>query len=389
MVAKIPVNPELLRWAVDRSGLSFSDFKEPVQAWISGDAQPTVRKLEGFARKAMVPFGYLFLASPPQESIGIPDFRTFRDERRRTFSPNLRDTITDIQRRQAWMRDYLIDAGNDPLPFVGTLKSGRRTTQAAETIRRQLRLSADWQTKQSSWEAALTELRLAMEAMGIFVSMTNQVGLNTRRPLNQEEFRGFVLIDDYAPWVFVNTNDTKSAQMFTLAHEMVHVWVGKPGLFNLEKLEAHNDDVEQFCNRVAAEFLLPQENFRQTWATTGTVAERCTAIAKLFKVSPLVVGRRAFELDLITSRSFFQFYREEMEKWRELKEQNKAKGKGAPVFWQQQRLRLGDRFGYAVAQAYAERKLLPSDAQDLTGFSRDTFSKYASGMLRSMRGANQ
>lgn len=387
MVAKIVVNPELLRWAVDRSGLSFSDFSEPVQDWISGDAQPTVRKLEGFARKAMVPFGYLFLASPPQESIGIPDFRTFRDEKRRTFSPNLRDTITDIQRRQAWMRDYLIEAGKDPLSFVGEIKLNQPTQQAADTIRQQLQLPADWQAKQSTWEAALTTLRLAIEGTGIFVSMTNQVGLNTRRSLNQEEFRGFVLIDDYAPWVFVNTNDTKSAQMFTLAHEMVHVWVGKPGLFNLEKLEAHDDIVEQFCNRVAAEFLLPEDKFAQAWARTGTVAERCTAISRTFKVSPLVAGRRAFELDLISSRAFFQFYREQMETWRELKEQNK--GKPAPVFWQQQRLRLGDRFGYAVAQAYAERKLLPSEALDLTGFSRETFSKYANSLLRSMRGAGQ
>lgn len=387
MVAKIPVNPELLRWAVDRSGLSYSDFREPVQEWISGDAQPTVRKLERFARKAMVPFGYLFLSSPPTESIGVPDFRTFRDEKRRTFSPNLRDTVADIQRRQAWMRDYLIDAGGDPLTFVGTINPNQSTKQAAETLRRQLRLSVDWQAKQSTWAAALTTLRLAIEKAGIFVSMTNQVGLNTQRPLNQEEFRGFVLIDDYAPWIFVNTNDTKSAQMFTLAHEMVHVWVGKPGLFNLEKLEAHADKVEQFCNRVAAEFLVPEDKFNQAWAGTGTIEERCTGIAKIFKVSPLVAGRRAFELELISSRAFSQFYQEQMENWRVLKDQKK--GNSIPVFWQQQRLRLGDRFGYAVAQAYAERKLLPSEALDLTGFKRETFSKYASNMLRRMREASQ
>ncbi len=194
--------------------------------------------------------------------------------------------------------------------------------------------------------------------------MTNQVGLNTRRALNQEEFRGFVLIDDYAPWIFVNTNDTKSAQMFTLAHEMVHVWVGKPGLFNLEKLEAHDDIVEQFCNWVAAEFLLPEDIFAQAWSGAGTVTERCAEIARRYKVSPLVAGRRAFELKLINSRAFFQFYQEQMESWRELKEQNK--GKPAPIFWQQQQLRLGDRFGYAIAQAYAERKLLPSEVKDLT-----------------------
>ncbi len=258
MVAKITVNPELLRWAVDRSGLSFSDFREPVQEWIRGDSHPTVRKLEGFARKAMIPLGYLFLASPPAESIGIPDFRTIRDEKRRTYSPNLRDTITDLQRRQAWMREYLIEAGNDPLAFVGSITLAQSPSQAAVVIRKELRLTAGWQGQQSDWEAALTMLRRAIEHAGIFISMTNQVGLNTRRALNQEEFRGFVLIDDYAPWIFVNTNDAKSAQMFTLAHEMVHVWMGKAGLFNLEKLEAHHDGIEQFCNRVLQSSCCPK-----------------------------------------------------------------------------------------------------------------------------------
>ena len=386
MTARISVNPELLRWAVDRSGLSLSDFSEPVQEWISGKSQPTARKLEDFARKAMVPLGYLFLLRPPQESIGIPDFRTFGDEKRRTFSPNLRDVVTDIQRRQVWMRDYLVDGGNEPLDFVGTLKSKTEVVQAADQIRGRLGLQSNWQLSQPTWESALTTLRRAMESIGIFVCVTNQVGLNTRRSLNHEEFRGFVLIDEYAPWVFVNSNDTKSAQMFTLAHEMVHVWLGKPGLFNLERFEVADDNNERFCNRVAAEFLIPKERFSAHWERSESlsVQERCAAIAKAFKVSPLVAGRRALELEYIRSKTFYEFYQQEMEKWAELKKTKREKP--APVFWQQQELRLGDRFGYAVAHAYSERRLLPSEAQDLTGFSRETFSKYAQEMIRGNSG---
>lgn len=388
MVTRIEIQPELLRWAVERSGLSYDDFKEPVQDWIRGDSLPTVRKLEGFARKAMVPFGYLFLQTPPRESIGVPDFRTFGDEQRRTFSPNLRDSITDIQRRQAWMREYLVEAGSDPIELVGTLKLSDSFDHAAWMIRQHLLLADDWQLQHRSWESALTALRRAIENAGVFVCMTNQVGLNTRRSLNQEEFRGFVLIDEFAPWIFVNTNDTKSAQMFTLAHEMVHVCVGTPGLFNLEKLESSDDRVEQFCNRVAAEFLLPKQRFLQSWTSTGDLQDRCSALAREFRVSPLVVGRRAFELELISRQAFFRFYHEAMEQWRDLKEFKKKEKKPAPVFWQQQQMRLGDRFGYAVAQAYAERKLLPTDAQDLTGFNRETFSKYARAMLRTSTGAS-
>ncbi|MCA9126620.1 MAG: ImmA/IrrE family metallo-endopeptidase [Planctomycetales bacterium] len=389
MVTRIAVQPEILRWAVERSGLSYRDFREPVREWIQGESQPTVRKLEDFARKAMVPFGYLFLKTPPVEPIVIPDFRTFRDEKLRTLSPNLRDSITDIERRQAWMRDYLIDMGSEPLAFVGSLKATVSQQRAAALIRKRLGLADNWQSQHSSWENALLGLRRSIEEVGVFVCMTNQVGLNTRRALDQNEFRGFVLIDDYAPWIFVNTNDTKSAQMFTLAHEMVHIWVGKPGLFNLEKLEASEDNVEQFCNRVAAEFLLPEERFRASWTKRGSLLSRCEQLASEFKVSPLVVGRRALELKLITRPAFFKFYEEQMEHWRDLKEFRRAAKKSIPVFWQQQDQRLGDRFGYAVAQAYAERKLLPSEARDLTGFSRDAFSKYAEGKLRQQLGATE
>ncbi|WP_417739278.1 ImmA/IrrE family metallo-endopeptidase [Rosistilla oblonga] len=389
MVTRVTVQPELLRWAVDRSGLSYGDFREPVDAWIRGESQPTLRKLEAFARKAMVPFGYLFLQDPPEEPIGIPDFRTFRDEKLRTFSPNLRDSLTDIQRRQAWMRDHLIDLGSEPLPFVGSLERPISFERAATLIRERLDLPDDWQTQQRTWELALTALRLSIEEAGVFVCMTNQVGLNTRRSLDPNEFRGFVLIDEYAPWIFVNTNDTKSAQMFTLAHEMVHIWVGKPGLFNLEKLAASDDGIEQFCNRVAAEFLLPRERFLSEWTKTGALRDRCVNLARVFKVSPLVVGRRAFELELISRTDFFTFYQEQMEQWRDLKALRKAEKKPIPVFWQQQDLRLGGRFGQAVAQAYAERKLLPSEARDLTGFSRDAFSKYADAKLLQRFGASE
>ena len=206
----------MITWAVNRSGLSLRDFNQPVQEWIKGDSKPTVRKLELFARKAMVPLGYLFLLSPPQESIGIPDFRTFGDEKRRTFSPNLHDIVIDIRRRQAWMRDYLIDAGNEPLDFVGKLKSSASVVRAADQIRSRLGLLSDWPLTQSTWEVALTTLRRAMEAIGVFVCVTNQVGLNTRRSLNHEEFRGFVLIDDYAPWVFVNPMPFKQSKSFSI-----------------------------------------------------------------------------------------------------------------------------------------------------------------------------
>lgn len=337
MANYIDINPPIIRWALERSGLTLNDFRLPVADWISGTAKPTLRMLEDFAKKAMVPFGYLFLNSPPVEKLPVPDFRTFRDESLRQFSPNLLDSINEIQRRQNWMREQLIEGGNAPLGFIGSVSSKDSVESAASSIRKVLQLSDNWTALAANWGSALRTLRAAIESAGVFVCVTNQVGLNTRRPLNHEEFRGFVLVDKYAPWIFVNANDTMSAQMFTLVHEMLYVLLGKSGLFNLEKFDVAEDDVERYCSQVAAEFLTPK------------------------------------------------FYGQEMENRQELKQRNK--NKPAQIFWQQQQLRLGDRFGYAVTQAYAARKLLPSEAQDLTGFSRGTFSKYAQGMIRRKSGA--
>lgn len=376
---EIIINPEVIRWAVNRSGLSVRDFKPSIGEWIRGEKKPTFGKLQEFAKKAMVPFGYLFLAQPPVEPINIPDFRTFRDEARRTFSPNLRDVISDIERRQSWMREYLIESGEEPLDFVGSLNLQSSIINAANAIRWRLGLAEDWQESLRSREAALGALRWAIDAIGIFICQTNQVALNTRRQLDHEEFRGFVLTDEYAPWIFVNSNDAKSAQIFTLAHELVHVWLGKSALVNLEKLQVADNAIERFCNQVAAEFLLPKNKFERVWNLDGTFPQKCNRISRQFKISNLVIARRALELNHISQSTFFKFYAFELKRWKELKLEKKDEK--APVFWTQQSLRLGYRYGFAVAKAYAERKILPSEVKDLTGFKRETFAKYSAKVL--------
>ena len=123
------------------------------------------------------------------------------------------------------------------------------------------------------------------------------------------EFPGFVLVDEYAPLVFLNGADGKAAQMFTLAHELAHVWLGSSAVFDLRELQPAADEVEQACNRVAAEFLVPGDEMREVWSSVRYESERFQQIARRFKVSELVAARRALDLRLITRNEFLEFYR--------------------------------------------------------------------------------
>jgi Zn-dependent peptidase ImmA (M78 family) len=114
------------------------------------------------------------------------------------------------------------------------------------------------------------------------------------------EFRGFVLVDEYAPLVFINGADGKAAQMFTLAHELAHVWFGRSAAFDLRDLQPANERTELACNSVAAEFLVPKTELQRSWPTLQQDPEPFQAIARQFKVSALVGARRALDLQLIS-----------------------------------------------------------------------------------------
>lgn len=373
MANVVNVNPDLIRWAVDRSGLQLEDFPSAVKGWIDQSQQPTFSMLERFARKAMVPFGYLFLDRPPVEKIPIPDYRTMRDKRVRRPSPNLIDTIQDMQLRQAWMREFLLEEGHTPLPYVNSESTKSSVEEMVGSLRRWLHLDQTWATDHDTWEDALRDLIRRIEKAGILVFVNGVVGNTTNRSLDPEEFRGFVLSDDIAPLIFVNGSDSKAAQMFTLVHELVHIWIGENALNNLVEMQPSSDDVEKFCNRVAAEFLVPAEKLRSVWPKDVGDGGPFRRLAGRFKVSPIVVARRARDLKLITADEFFSFYRGYME---ELRRRDKSR-KGGGNFYRTQNARLGHRFGRAVVAAAEIGRVTYQQAFDLTRLYGSTFDKYA------------
>lgn len=380
-MTRVNVSSNIIDWALRRSGRSVMlQEKFPnLDAWKTGSIQPTVKQLEEFARSCSTPLGYLFLETPPDDLLPIPHFRTIKDKQVSQPSANLLATVHTMERRQEWMRQYLISQDADEIMFVG---SGRQEIdikrvdikKAARDFRRALNLEDHWASKQANWTAALAELRQKIESLGILVIVNGIVGNNTHRKLDPAEFRGFVLIDKFAPLIFVNGADCKAAQMFTLAHEIAHVWLGTSAAFDLQQLEPSADNIEKFCNQLAAEFLVPENELKAIWHIVGKESDNIEQLSKHFKVSQLVAARRVSDLGLVSKSWFYDFYKHYLEQ--EHVATNKIE-KPSGDFYKTQNLRLSRRFAETVITATREGSLLFNEAYRLTGLHGKTFDSYA------------
>ena len=235
-MTRVPVSPELLRWARERSGLAQDDLTtrfRKLAEWEDGETRPTLKQVEAFARAVHVPIGYLFFAEPPEESVPIPDFRTIADQLVTRPSPNLLDTIYICQERQSWYRDFARVAQQPELGYVGTATVDTPPESVAARIRETLGFDLAARRGCPTWTEALRLFIRQADDAGVLVMVSGVVMSNTHRRLDPAEFRGFALSDPLAPLVFVNGADTKAAQMFTLAHELAHLWLGDSALSNV------------------------------------------------------------------------------------------------------------------------------------------------------------
>jgi Zn-dependent peptidase ImmA (M78 family) len=303
---RVEVQPGVLTWARARSGVPDDDWGRrfpKFEAWLAGETAPTLKQLEDFARKTHTPVGFLFLEEPPVETVPIPDFRTIGDRpvgADEVVSADLLDVIYACERRQEWYRDNQILEGEPPLAFVGVAS----TSDAVDDVAVQMRGVLDWTAQNRATcrgsDGALTWLREHAEAAGVLVMISGIVGSNTHRTLDPQEFRGFALADQYAALVFVNGADSKSAQVFTLVHELAHLWLGETALSDLDPRSVRANDIERWCNQVAAEVLVPMVEFRGRLDSNAQLRAQLRPLAEQFRVSPQVILGRLREAGALT-----------------------------------------------------------------------------------------
>ena len=381
MPNRVQVSPPILQWARERSGQTEEQLSKvfpKYPLWEAGKAGPTIKQLERLAKKTRTPLGFFFLESPPEDQLPIHDFRTVGQSRVQRPSPDLLETIEIMQRRQDWFHDYLVEEGADPLPFVGSANTDNDHNVIAHTMRKTLGCEEGWADEESTWTDALQHLRERIDECGVMVVINGVVGNNSHRKLSVEEFRGFALCDPYAPLIFINGADAKAAQMFTLVHELAHIWIGQDGVSNFDGLQPAPVAVETFCNAVAAEFLVPKNELRAVWDEAEAHENPFQFLARRFKVSPLVAARRALDLLLVRRNEFFEFY----EHYQSDEQRQKQRRRSGGDFWNTQNTRIGRRFGIHVVIAVREGKLLYRDAYDLTGLKSTSFDIYAKKLFQ-------
>jgi Zn-dependent peptidase ImmA (M78 family)/transcriptional regulator with XRE-family HTH domain len=375
---RVEVKPELLRWARERAGLTIEAVARRLPAfeqWESDTRHPTLKQLEHFARLARVPIGYMFLPEPPIERVPIPDFRTVADGGVRRPSPDLLATVYACQERQAWYREFARAEGLEAPAFVGsaTVESDVVATSAA--MRTTLGFDLAARRAMATWETALRSFVEQADAAGVMVMTSGVVGSNTHRVLNPDEFRGFALVDALAPLVFVNGADTRSAQMFTVAHELAHVWLGQSALSDVGPASTPEHRVERWCNRVAAEFLVPADVLEREHRTGVALEDECLRLARRFKVSTLVVLRRLHDVGVLTRDLMWCAYEAELDRLRAL-----PRSSGGD-FYNTQPVRVSKRFARALIGHTLEGHTLYRDAFRMLGVSKlETFRELGRGL---------
>ncbi|MBQ9259198.1 MAG: ImmA/IrrE family metallo-endopeptidase [Neisseriaceae bacterium] len=305
------ISTTMLDWIADKQSTDRKGLAEKVGVAtkkVEDFLQGIINKgqADKLTKMAGIPFGFLYLKEPPADDFftkpKLPDFRTAQDSD--PLTDDFYDTLKHIQHLQEWYKDYLQEQETLPerLPFIGKFNIHHNPVEIAQDIAKTIGFDNEQRKKlnKGTYFKYISEL---LEKVGILVFKNGVVGVNNSRPLNVREFRGFAIADTQVPVIFVNNKDAESAQLFTLLHETAHLWLGKTGISNTEPVNI-DDSVEKLCNQVAAEFLVPLDEFLNLWDNKKELQENLNLLITAFKVSQYVIAIRALQNRLITQEQF-------------------------------------------------------------------------------------
>ncbi len=287
----------------------------------------TIPQLNNFAKKVNKPFGFFLLDNPmPKYQPKIPDLRT---RNKIPLSKNFFEIFKDISYKQEWYKDYLSSIATAELSFVGSFNQDSDITDIAKNMRKVIK----WEQNLLSIKNFDEHFKLLcekIEDVGILVMRNSIVIDKTNSRLDPEEFLGFCIVDKLAPVIFINSADKTSAKIFTLVHELAHIWLGVTAVSD----NSYNNDIEKKCNGIAAEFLVPKTNFEKKWESNNLIDldYQIESLSQIFQVSKMVIARVALTHNKISGELYKKIYIKQMEEIKHKQKQKKAKSGGPSAY---------------------------------------------------------
>lgn len=371
-VETVTLSKQVLDWAAAKAGHTLESFAETVakrdsdRERITGGILTSTQAAK-LAKQARVPFGYLFLEEPPElETPTIPDLRQVQNPL--PLSNEFYEVLGDVVAKQQWYAEYLQENGHAPLAFVGKFSDpqSRKAPAIVKDMRDVLKLDDRIRSSSSDTASYFSKLSSRAEDAGVLVIKSSFVRGATKRGLSEKEFRGFALSHPIAPVVFVNGKDAEVAAVFTLMHELAHIWMGISGVTDLASKVTNS--VEKICNAVAGELLVPSGDFKERWGGPQDLQ----TLATHYRVSKLVIARRALDFGFV-DQAFYEDV---------AKKSKSAKPSGSPTALVTIPVRNSKRFTRTVVSEAMSGHTLLREAARLLNVRPDTVVALAKGKGR-------
>jgi Zn-dependent peptidase ImmA (M78 family) len=375
------VTPDLLKWARLTAKYSLEDaaFKLKIDTtklldWEEGNKSPTVTQAEKMSKLYKRPLAVFFLPVPPERFETLRDFR--KSSRSEDFNTALSFLMREILAKQSWISDFRKEEGELPHEFVGKFSLNDTHEVVATNIRKMLR--NDECPRQVDILKYCVE---KAESNGIFVSQASYV--NSRLLLEIEDVRGFAISDSYAPYIFINSRDSKNAQLFTLIHELAHIWIGESGVsdLNLYSVMGGNaldyETTEYFCNEVAANVLMPKEKIHTSVDGMQNIGiNEVDILSDKFRVSSYAMLVRLRNLGLIKFKTFMTLKEQLSDRYKKYVAQSSAKSSSGGPNYNLLTIRKNSKsFSRIIYNLYRGGRISGSEASDLLSIKLNYFSK--------------
>lgn len=390
MPDKAHITPKVFKWARESARMSESVAAAKVSVstdrlidWENGNSKPTIRQAQTLAKAYRRPFALFFLPDIPQDFQPLQDYRKKGSKELGTASIFI---IREIQQKQTWISEVNEQNEEQKIPFVGRFSLNDNPEVVAKDILSTLNINP----LQYEHTNPIKEWIDKAESKGIFISRTSFI--HSRMTLDSNEIQGFAISDPYAPFIFINTRDWSAPQLFTLVHELAHIWIAETGISNQTQPIIRNHEkfhpTEIFCNEVAANALMPADYIVELSNSASITSDQIFKFSRNLGISSFALLVRSLNLNLISFPEYKTLkqeadagFKEFLEKEKEKKEkQIQSKGGPNPYFI---KLNKNSRlFTQIVLDAYRGGFVEPNIASNLLNTPTNKFSKLEAQMYK-------